>query len=493
MHVVLAVLVLSGPLVLSSCRRPTGGTSGTDGGDTAGGDSGSGGPAPSVLVRGSGDAMSLAVGPFVNLRTSGATEEGLFWGWGDVSSESQIYFTLAPGGSLRSSEIPVADQLATAIPLPGGRGCVGVHYADFTAWYHPFEGDPVSLGQAHGLDLSPSGSKLLVYAGDRVSCFDTTTWASTPQPEIPSFEFPYSGANVTWIDDTLVAVRFWEPAGGPLGLDPDTGIIKLVSQPDGAVVGVLESENDILAPFPSPDGMWLAVLHIDGPTAVTPPEGVYPVDVGLQISVYARSALSSPEPAPAAVLRPGEGKLMTGLVWSPDSRMLAYAEASVFPAHPDEFPLAAGARQVSVARAPGFEAETRSPGDGDFTPLSFSPASSTLALADRETNTVCLWDLASFGGIRAPETVATYDLAWLSENLLCGRLETGDGPGRPVLIRASTTAEVIDLGWPGSWRWVTGGMLVAMTTHVEAGGSLELFGEVPEGDWLVVYPALVSQ
>jgi hypothetical protein len=36
-------------------------------------------------------------------------------------------------------------------------------------------------------------------------------------------------------------------------------------------------------------------------------------------------------------------------------------------------------------------------------------------------------------------------------------------------------------------------MLVAMTTHVEAGGSLELFGEVPEGDWLVVYPALVSQ
>ncbi len=443
---------------------------------------------PPVLAEGEAPDRSLAVGPFTNLRSFGWIDGKLAWGWGDLADGRQVFFTLGSDGSVSAVETPATDQLASATPLPDGRGCVGVHYADFTGWYHPVEGEPVALGPAEALKLSPSGGRLLCFAPGDVRCVDTSTWEGTPQPEIPAAEFPFAGAGVEWIDDSLVAVRLWEPAGGPLGLDPDTGIIRLVQEPEGTVAGDLISPGDILAPFPSPDGRWLAVLHIDGSTAVVLPEDLFPLNAGLEVRVYARDDLAHPALAPARLLVPQEGRLVTSLLWSSDGTKLAYAESLVLPGGPDDSGLRlAGDRQVKVALAPDFAPQALDLGRGDWAPVTFSPAGRYLVAADQSTGHCRLVDLDSGRATLLPEGLSPDGLAWAGEELLCGTLDGGADPGRMVLVKVATGGLVYP-SWPPSGSCQLTKTRVVYRAQVGPDGRLGPFSGASEGEWLVVAP-----
>jgi len=465
----LGCLLLAGSaLSLASCRR--GGVAEPPGGE--------GDLAPSIVTAGAGREAAIALGPFANLRTMGWLTASEAYGWGDVTDARQIYVTLGVGGDTRSAAIPVADQLAVAFPLPGGAGCAGVHYSDFTAWVHPMTGSPISLGEANSMALSPTGARLLTFGRKGATCFDTKTWAGTVQTQIPQYEFPYSGCAVSWITDSLIVVR---ADGG----DQVSGNLTMVAQPGGQVLATISGGGAILSPYPSSGGEWLAVLAIDPAKALTMPEAPYPLDAGRELRVY-----RVPDPQPVAVISlsdPAAGKSITGLAWSPDGGSLAYAEVSVDSMPEPGRPSYGRTSVVFVARGPAFAPTALALGaEGPWLPARFSPAGDHLFLEDPVADKAMVWDFASGGA--TPVAAKMSILAWLGEELALGSSRENDTAGRPLLVEAAS-GTATDPGWPGG-EWVASpdGKRIAIRVTVGAGEDLRPFGKVAAGDWLVVRP-----
>ena len=468
MALLLVCLLLAGSaLSLTSCRR----------GGVAKPPGGAGDPAPSVLTAGSGLEAAIALGPFANLRTIGWLTASEAYGWGDVTDARQIYVTLGVGGDTRSVAIPIADQLAIAFPLPGGAGCVGVHYSDFTAWVHPMTGSPISLGEANSLFLSPTGARLLTFGRKGSTCFDTKTWVGTVQTQIPQYDFPYSGCAVTWITDSLIVVRAEDG-------DQVSGNLTMVAQPGGQVLATISGGGAILSPYPSPGGEWLAVLAIDPAKAITMPEALYPLDAGRELRVY-----RVPDPQPVAVISlsdPAAGKSITGLVWSPDGGSLAYAEVSVDSMLEPGVPNYGQTSVVFVARGPAFAPTALALGaEGPWLPARFSPAGDRLFLEDPVADKAMVWDFASAAA--TPVAAKMSILTWLGEDLALGSSRKNDTTARPLLVEAAT-GKTSDPGWPG-WEWLGSpdGRRVAFRVTVGPGQTLPPFGKVAAGDWLVIY------
>jgi len=462
---VCALVLTVGPLGLTSCRQ-RGGT-----------------VLPPVLRAGSGHDAVMAVGPFANLRTFGWLDASRAYGWGDVTGTDAVYFTLGPGGASRAVAFPVADQLAHAFPLPGGAGCAGVHYADFTAWVHPLEGKPFPLGEACGVLLSPSGTRLLTFSSlGKPLAYDTSTWTGTPQDEIWLADFPYAGCMVSWVTDDLIVVR--DRAGQEL-----SGRLKLVREPEGRLVAVIDGAGDILSPFPSPDGRWLAVLVIDRSAALTLSEGVFPLDAGREIRVYRVSDLAAGGGAAAVIPlgAPAAGLSLTGLVWSPDGTRLAYSEIAVTLPGPWPDVVAYGeAGRVFVATGPAFAPASIPIGsDGAWLPARFSPAGSRLFIEDVRTGRALIWEAAA--GATVEVGFRAFCRQWLDESLILGSSREAASEGRPLLVEAAT-GKASDPGWPG-YDWIASpdGKRVAIRVAVGAGEDLRPFGKVAAGDWLVIY------
>jgi hypothetical protein len=435
----------------------------------------------------------MAVGPFVNLRTiDWIINSSLACGWGDTSDTGQAFFILALDGTTQAVAIPVADQLAMAFPLPGRDGCVGVHYADLTAWVHPMSGSPVALGEANSMHLSPAGTRLLTYDTKGSMCFDTKTWVGTPQTQIPQSEFPYSGSAVEWMSEDLIVVRTDD--GGNDSFDPK---LVIVGEPGGQPLATISGSGEILSPIPSPGGAWLAVLVIDPATAITMPEAPYPLDAGREIRVYSVAELAAgagagaaaAEPQPVAVIPlsdPEAGTSLTSLVWSPDGKSLAYAEVVIDSMLESGGPNYGKTSRVFAATAPDFSSPRLAIAfEGPWLPARFSPSGSRLFIEDPVADTAMVWDLAQ--GELTAVAGRVSSLQWLGENLVLGYSWDDVSVRRPLLVKAFH-GNTSDPGWPGGeWLASPDGKRVAVRVTVGAGEELKPFGKVAAGDWLVIY------
>jgi len=457
---------------------------------------GEGFPEPLSARQDSG-ARALAVGPFVNLRDAGWLEDGRAWGWGDLDDERQVFFTVTPEGAVRTTEIPAEAQLASALPLPDGGGCVGVHYADFTAWVHPVEGQPIPLGAASALSLSPHGRYLLRSDRESVGCLDTASWAPTPLPAVPHLEFPYSFCHIAWLDDTLLAVRV-------PGADPRSCALRLVRLPDGEVLAELCEPGAHLAPVTAPGGAWLAVVVIRSSEAVYLEEAAFPVTAGSELRIYSRESLaagaeagSGAPPQPAVVLRATDGQVFRHPVWSPDASRLAYVESPA-PSGPTEArPAQSAGERTFVAGAPGFiPVPVTLPSGGPYYPRAFSPDGSYLALVPGGTTAgepgaagLAVWDVAAGREVPVPDGLRdSRDPVWLDRELLLAVApdEAGD-PTRLRLWRLGTE-EALDPHWSdGARRVVPGGRWVALVVAPEGPATVEPFGRLRGGEWLLLY------
>jgi len=403
---------------------------------------------------------------------------------------------------MRVAEIPLigGNGLGRARPLPDGRGCYGVHYADFSGRFCPIEGECLDLGPAEGLSLSPSGRHLLRYALDGTTCLDTETWSEIPQPHIPPWEFPYAGLAVEWLGDDLVTVRLWERSGGPLGLDPYTGIVRLVALPEGNVVTELVEPGYILSPYSSPDGRWLAVLLLDGDEAVVPVESFFPYDFGPELRLYSQEALAAAAgamPVPAAVLRTPEGKSFSFLIFSGDGSTLALAETTVTPFTRDTPGAEPGVDfgpdgRVVVARAPAWDqAETLDlDPQGSWMPFRFSPGGAYLLVGDRVSLETALYDLEAGRIVEIPEEIDPGSLRWFSDELVAARLHDPSGWSTAAVLWDVTTGEIVrETGLAGRvFDPSPSGDYVAVIYPVKSGGAVVPFGPLAAGDWLVIQP-----
>ncbi|MCL6581014.1 MAG: hypothetical protein K6U08_05275 [Firmicutes bacterium] len=455
-------------------------------------------PEPLPARQDSG-TRALAVGPFVNLRDAGWLEDGRAWGWGDLDDERQVFFTVTPEGAVRTTEIPAGAQLASALPLRDGGGCVGVHYADFTAWVHPVDGQPIPLGAASALSLSPHGRYLLRSDREAVSCLDTTSWASTPLPGIPHLEFPYSFCHVAWLDDTLLAVRL-------AGAEPYPGALRAVRLPDGAVLAEMREPGAHLAPVPAPGGAWLAVVVIRSSEAVYLEEAAFPETAGSELRIYSRESLaagagagSAMPPEPAVVLRAADGKVFRRVLWSPDGSRLAYVESPAPSGPPGAGPAQSAEECTFVAGAPGFApVPVTLPSGGPWYPRSFSPDGSYLALVPGRTTAgepeaagLAVWDVAAVREVPVPDGLRdSWDPVWLGRELLLA--VAPDEGGHPTRLRLWRLGgeDALNPRWPdGARRVVAGAQWVALVVAPEEPATVEPFGRLRGGDWLLLYEA----
>jgi hypothetical protein len=290
---------------------------------------------------------------------------------------------------------------------------------------------------------------------------------------------------VSWVTDDLIVVR--DRAGQEL-----SGRLKLVREPEGRLVAVIDGAGDSLSPFPSPDGRWLAVLVTDPAAALNPPEGVFPLDAGREIRVYRVSDLTAGGGAAAVIPlgAPAAGLSLTGLAWSPDGTRLAYSEIAVTLSGslPDPNQVTYGeAGRVFVATGPAFAPASIPIGsDGAWLPARFSPAGSRLFIEDVKTGRALVWEAAA--GATVEVGLRASCRQWLDEDLVLGSSREAASEGRPLLIQAAT-GKTSDPGWPG-WEWLGSpdGRRVAFRVTVGPGQTLPPFGQVTAGDWLVVRP-----
>ncbi len=456
---------------------------------------------PAQVVQDASGLKTVAVGPFANVRSWGAVRGDLAWGWGDLADGRQVFFTVDRDGAVRSAQVA---GLAQAYPLTGAQsgglvGVVGVQYPDFRAKHYPVASEVRDLGPAAAVQLSPGDARILVFSDKGNRCWDVATWTSTPQPNLPVIGFPYAGIGTAWVKDNLVTVRVWEPNGGPSGIAPDTGVVRLVGMPDGKVVGDLVAPGDVLSPVASPGGKYLAVLHIAAKTGVVLPEAFYPADFGQSLDVYEVSALASgsklSEVRPVATFSASEGKLLTNLMWSSDGTKLAFSETDYGPS-PD-IPDPASDRRASIkvasapaASAPSFQATDAGLPDGDWVPVAFSPDGARLVVSNRRARDGYIWDVGRRQGVALPAAAGAVNpstLLWVDDAILIGTDRPAYEDGRPLLVRASD-GKVFDPGWARSpWFGVTGDG-VAVRAKVETDGPLDPFPSLPAGEWIVFYP-----
>ncbi|MCL6449751.1 MAG: hypothetical protein K6T75_00445 [Acetobacteraceae bacterium] len=525
---VLVALLLLGLVAVASCRPappaadktgekppaaggspalpPAGeGRAGAPGGEAPAGDGGAPAP-PNKGWAGPAAAAELhpalvegrwQVGPFANLRSVGWVNPGVAWGWGDLGS-SQAFFTLGTDGAFRARDIPQECEPAGPHPLPEGAGFVSLHYPqageapqEMTGWYVPMEGEPVCLGPAEGLQLSPSGRWLLRFCAQGTFLHDTLSWRAAPIPAIPPGGFPYAGLDVTWIDDSLVAVRH-----GP-GSTEGRGL-RLVRLPDGSVAGELSVPGQYLAPLPAPGAEWLAVLHINAETALFPEEAVHPVGAGQAITVYSRSSLASPQPVATAALALAGG-MAAGLTWSEDGSRLAYAAVAGASLGEAGFGVSYdGPSRVLVASAPGFETEALPLDPGPVClPLCFSPGGRYLALESSaeggQPGVGLLWDFVAGKAVPLPQGLRLYYVEWIGEDQLCAcAADPSGGLLRPVLVDAATGERAGDVPWAAPYWSPSPAGYLALKRPLEPGDPLAGPDMAWVGGWLVLYPTRKS-
>lgn len=497
---VLAILSLTGAsLVISSCRsEPSPGDAPGNSSQNPG-QSGTGGNPGGPVAIGDGAATGLmagdavAVGPFTNLRSSGWTDSGLAWGWGDVSETEQIFFTVTADGTISSLELPVSFQIASATPLPDGRGFIGMHYSDMTGWFHPLEGEALSFGHVEGLLMAPAGGWVLAIAREGVVAYDTATWTPVHQPHILGGTFPFAGNSLKWIGDDLVAVRHWDRSrqGGELSR------IDIVSPGDGQVRSVLGSAEGILSPLPSPDGRWVAVLAIESAQAVLEPEESYPTDAGRELRIYATESLASAaDPEPVGVLAAGEGKVFSFFNWTPDGSRLLFAETTVSVVEPFGRPSLRyepdgrirSWSSGTAAGASGFS-QLPLPAEGSWVPFGVSPGGRYLKVGDAISLDEFLWDLSAGEAVRLPQELDP-GLRWFSDELAGTRLWDPDGRATPGVLVEIPAGRFEEVEWGRQiYTPALDGRRVAVKLPAgDAASGLEPFETLAEGDWLVVLP-----
>lgn len=504
---VLVIVALAAIPFVASCRAepPSGdppggdpgpiGTGGDPGGPVTIGD----GPATGLAAAG-----AVAVGPFTNLRSSGWTATGLAWGWGDVSETTQLFFTAATDGTIRSIELATALEVASATPLPDGSGFIGMHYSDMTGWFHPLEGEAVCLGHTEALLLSPAGDRVLVIAREGVVAYDTATWTPVPLMGVPGGSFPFAGINLEWVGDDLVAVRQWDRGGD----DPHRSRIEIVSLADGQGRATLASADGILSPLPSPDGRWLAVLVIDPAQAVVEPEASFPTDAGRELRLYSVESLAAATesagpasgPEPAGVLAAEDGKVFSFLNWSPDGSALFFAETSASVVESFGQPSLRYEPDGRVGYwSPGSDAHADAspgfgrlplPADGSWVPFGLSPGGRYLKVGDAISLDEFLWDLTASREVRLPEGVDPGSLRWFSDGLVGARLWDPDGRPTPGVLVDIPTGHYQEVAWGRQiYTPSPGASHVAVQVPArDAAAGLGPFETLPEGEWLVILP-----
>ncbi len=440
----------------------------------------------SVLASGSGETRSLAAGPFAGLRWLGSVGD-MAWGWGDLSDGRQVFFTVETDGSLAVTEIPGGGQLDSVAAVAGGLGMVALRSpresgGDQTGWYYPLTGDPVSFGKADALRVSPLGSRLLALTADAVTCVELPSLRTTVQPPLPSYELPPTGTNVTWIDDSLVAVRYGEPGGGPEGLSRDTCTLRLFSEPDGTELATLWSDGDILSPFPSPDGKWLAVLHVDGDEFDLEAGNIIPPDIGREVRLYSRDSLGGSDPQPAAVLKPPAGQWLLGLEWAPGGSKLAYLEMEAN---------ASGDTgrdsTVIVTAPPEWNLLDLGLGLASWSPGPFSPDGSKLFVfrwSDEGFGSV-IHDFATNTDARLEEKLMVFH--WVGNDRMVA-FPSGYETGVPQIIDTAT-GQIAPSPWPAasvSWLEALDGSHAVLKVVAASAADLAGFSGAQAGEWLVV-------
>lgn len=467
LNVALSILVISMSLVITSCRSQP---------DIM----------PPLLKAGSGEQISFAVGPFADLRRLGSTGDQA-WGWGDLADGRQVYFTLSTDGALAAAEIHEIDgqELSYLTPVVGG--LVALREPETTAWYCRIGGEPASLGPAEGLKVSPTGRRVLTFSPEGSACFDIPSLSRVSQPSYPVYDHPYRGQHHAWIGDDMVVVRYGEPGGGPEGLAHDTCVLKMVSIAEGSELATLRADGHILSPFPSPDGRWLAVLHIDGDEFELEPNGIIPPDLGREVRIYSQASLLSADLTPEAVIRPQAGNWIYGLRWAGDGSKLAYLETEVTASG-----RVTGAATVMLAKAPGFGSEDVGLPNGPWSIGAFAPEGNPLWVLDRSDTgrDSFIYDATTGAVARLAEKPLRADWVGNDRMVVLTREAVLPGTDRavPAVVDAAT-GEMIASGWPAaslSWLKAVGDSHYVFSVIADSADALTGFSGGAAGEWLVL-------
>ncbi len=449
---------------------------------------------------------AVALGPFPNDVDYGwlPCHPGTLWGWGWLRGYDEwLYFTLDPRDALSLRTMRVASDVASPGDiLPLDDGVVATRGPeDSRVWRLGFDGPPVDLGPGGHMKEAPSGRFALWFAPSLGGClYDRGTGTTVPVKTLPCWDFPCTGCATTWIDDSLVVVRTVEHITRRSSL-------RIVSLPDGTVLGTAAPPEWSLSPYPAPGGQWLAALGIDPATAVWADEGCFEFDGGQALTMYPRADFSTGGFSHGVQVPVPGGGLVTSLVWAPDGATIAFAGVASVSIDMDYVTEYQAPFATYLARPPSFEPEEiplsghgLDPDLGPWLPLSFSPDGRFLALSgvgadEPPLRVTAIWDIAA--GCARPQSPsragASLDLeqfSWVGPHLALA-CET-DSTGQYGALVDVSTGEATRVPWLAvDRRPVLGAASMgfwASRVTVGASGRLPSFGRVPEGTYLVVAP-----
>jgi|LSQX01.3.fsa_nt_gb hypothetical protein len=293
------------------------------------------------------------------------------------------------------------------------------------------------------------------------------------QPDIPAYRFPYAGAGIQWVDEDAVLIQEWE--------NDRTGV-RVAKVVGAEQVAKYTVPGQVLSPYVAPGGAWLALLAGPADEAVVLPEAVFPIPVGRTLSIYRADQTQS-----QARLAAGAGRMISDIIWSPDAGFLAYVEAERMLIEDAPVPeLAFGDDgKVLLAAAPGFECvELPLPNDRIWLPVSFAPGNRYLAVRAERTGEIMIWDLVAEQMIVPPVELAGGSLHWyVADTIFCQRCPTDAWLTWHV---PSGKLQQVDLPIGCDYYWA--GEHVSFRYSVAAGATVPAFGQLKEGEWLLVYP-----